>query len=743
MRALVLLLLAAAMEVNLPHRIVTLDNGLQLVMQPDPSMPTVGVEYWIRGGSREEVPGLYGIAHLFEHNVPSSGRFQSNAENRALRARTGRGSGAGTQPDFLRFYLTTTPEGVEAALAQLADRLESDYSKFTEEAVRRDQDIVVSELRRGGNIDWDMEVLNHLHRGTYGADHPYGHATSGNEHDVRNATAETMRDWHRRFSGASNAIVFVTGNFDPAKVEAMVRKHYGPIPPGIRAPRTSDAVPPARARRDVIEKDVTAPIVYLRWPIPGWGTAEGDYLTLVAHILRSRMKDATPSLELLELAGSFGLRGPDEAAMRKELERFLADGPAEAEVTRAKAVQQADFVRMLQRGVWRGSRADAIGMGLLFRNDPDGWRAQLARTANATAAQLHETARQWLAKPAYVLQVVPRPKRGATGTIDRAATVPAGEAVPLQFPKVERTSLPSGLPVLIARRPSLPLVQITVAYPEPPQSLADELTALGADVSTHTDADFTTVSASVLNTQLNDVLRVFARHPGEVLILSGDIRDVPPIDIPRAKTRAAAAPPPQPGRERFEVVDRPAATQVQIELRQILPPSVARDSIAADLVVHALRQRLMNNLRSDKGWSYEVYPFGVELRRGAAAARFIIPVKTDKTAEAISEVRKEIARLRDEPMPATELAGARSFTEVDLTPGLGSLAQLNIQLLEIARNDLAPDAYAQALARLQTITPEQLQAAARALLQPDQLHWIVTGPKDEVERELKELHEAR
>src|SRR5215213_3240933 len=110
---------ALLLTLNLPYRLVTLDNGLQLVMQPDSSMPQVGVEYWIRGGSREEVPGQFGIAHLFEHNVPSSGRFLGNAENRALRSRTGRGSGAGTQLDFLRFYLYTTPEGLEATLGSL------------------------------------------------------------------------------------------------------------------------------------------------------------------------------------------------------------------------------------------------------------------------------------------------------------------------------------------------------------------------------------------------------------------------------------------------------------------------------------------------------------------------------------------------------------------------------------------------------------------------------------------------
>lgn len=71
--------------IDLPTQVVTLENGLTLVMQRDTLMPQVGVEVWIRGGAREEAEGQYGIAHLFEHNVPLSGRFMSNPENRALR----------------------------------------------------------------------------------------------------------------------------------------------------------------------------------------------------------------------------------------------------------------------------------------------------------------------------------------------------------------------------------------------------------------------------------------------------------------------------------------------------------------------------------------------------------------------------------------------------------------------------------------------------------------------------------
>jgi zinc protease len=760
----------AAPEIDLPAQIVKLGNGLTLVMQRDESMPLVGVEMWTRGGAREEAPGQHGISHLFEHNVPSSGRFLSNPENRALRSRTGRGGGAGTQLDYLRFYGIVAPEGLEATLGALADRLESDPMKFSEEAVKRDHDIVVSELRRAMGLVWDVDVLAHLHRGTFGADHPYGHSVSGTEEDVRAATVETMRDWHRRFAGARNAIVFVVGNFDPAAAERMVRHHFGSIPPGLRAPVHTEDVPAIRARRDTIEEDTPHPVTYLRWPIPGWGTADGDALSLFASIVDAEA-------ELHELAGSFTMRGENEAELRARLERALGDGITDAQLAGAKARWQSELLRMLQRPVWRGSRADVLGFGLMFRGDANHYKTQLARVAGATPASVVDTARRWLNKPGYVLTVTPLQQLAAAPAIDRSATVTPAEAKPVQFPNVESTKT-NGLHVLKVERDALPLAQLTFAYDAGTSldGFEEQLTHLGADVTTDTDADFATLSISVMSEHAHEAMRIVsAAKPGRaeskettspaqqryrvlecilrdcsadtpasaprVFIASGDVRNLAAnfageTRAPQTFTLRA------PDRERFEIVDYPSATQAHILLGQALPASAAQDPLAANLLVYLLRARLMSNLRESKGWSYEVYPFRVESHRGGAYALFNIPVQTEKTAESIEEVRKEIARLIGDPVTNEQLAATRGHLESTLTGGLMSLEALNEQLLELARNDLPPNWYRDAIARLAAFTPDDVQKAARELFAPDRLIWVIAGPRAAIENELRELHSA-
>lgn len=272
---------SAGPEVRLPWRMARLENGLTLLMHADTTLPTVGVEVWIRGGSREEAPGQFGVAHLFEHYLPGTGRFLRNAENRARRGQYSRGGNAGTDPDFVRFWSESTPEGLEFAVGYLADRLESaDTTRFSQEWLTGDQDVVASELRRSMGTEWDVQIQGALHRGTFGADHPYGHSVGGLEADVRAATTGLMRDWHRRFAGAASSIVLIAGNFDPARAEAMVRHHFGSIRPGPALARPTEWVPPARPLREVLEMETarglssacasgrTAP----RWtaPLRGW-----------------------------------------------------------------------------------------------------------------------------------------------------------------------------------------------------------------------------------------------------------------------------------------------------------------------------------------------------------------------------------------------------------------------------------------------------------------------------------------
>src|SRR5690606_24451764 len=69
--SLVLIAVASSASAQVPGadqvQAVTLDNGMQVIVWPDRDIPNVALYNWVRVGSRNEVPGITGLAHFFEH----------------------------------------------------------------------------------------------------------------------------------------------------------------------------------------------------------------------------------------------------------------------------------------------------------------------------------------------------------------------------------------------------------------------------------------------------------------------------------------------------------------------------------------------------------------------------------------------------------------------------------------------------------------------------------------------------
>ncbi|RPJ03372.1 MAG: insulinase family protein, partial [Candidatus Aminicenantes bacterium] len=60
-------LAAQASKVDLPFQKFTLDNGLTLIVHEDHKAPIVAFNVWYHVGSKNEIAGKTGFAHLFEH----------------------------------------------------------------------------------------------------------------------------------------------------------------------------------------------------------------------------------------------------------------------------------------------------------------------------------------------------------------------------------------------------------------------------------------------------------------------------------------------------------------------------------------------------------------------------------------------------------------------------------------------------------------------------------------------------
>lgn len=844
----------ASASLSMPHRVVRLENGLTLILMPDEALPNVGVELWIRGGAREERAGQFGIAHLFEHQLAGSPavRVLSNRENRALSGRSQRGGGAGTDLDFVNIYRMTAPEGLEVTLATLAEQIDPRGLGFTGDRLKTDKDIVVSELRRNVSLAWNAEVMTYLQRGTFGPEHPYGHAVGGSEAEVRAATVPLMREWIARFGGAAGGTLFIVGNFDSAAAEAMARRYFGPLAAGAAYRRIKPAVPRPIAVRETIEVPFPAGGVFLQWPLPAWGSEDGDRLALLSRVLEDRLRragaaKAAASVQLWELAGVFALTdeastlagaAEAEARLSAALRRLLETGPTPAELDRARAQWKTEFLLSLQNPVWRGSRAEAVGRGLLSYGDPDRYQVRMAQVAAATPKQVRTAGARWLGRPGYVLHALPQGASAPAATaapVQPGPTLPPGPSREPRFASIESKSLAAGGKLVVAARPELPLARVTLAFPagfasDSAQSggrartvlaavpsialpsgatLAEAIAQLGGKLETRIDPDFASLSFTLVREQLEPglklVLGALAAGPGDEVFahalveqqadaaaaranppearwgvaaciladpcnpalldgLGGDatLRELSADQLrsfyksryngtnalvivsgaaqsaPLALTIDAALPagPPAPAASawkpqapspRVRVIDAPGASQASLLLVQPLPADLAADPIPAELATLTFRQRLMDLLRTEKGWSYEMYPYGNRVGRSGSFLFMNIPIQTDKAALGIKEVEAEAERLRKAPVEPRFFTFTKGYLQATLLRGLTSLDSMNEQLLEDERGGLPAGYYSRALGTLPGTSPDEVRALAEAMLAPDRFLWVVAG----------------
>jgi zinc protease len=160
--------------------------------------------------------------------------------------------------------------------------------------------------------------------------------------------------------------------------------------------------------------------------------------------------------------------GVDAREVEREIDgvmaEFIAKGPTEAELQRARARITSQFLRGAERLGGFGGRSDILAESLTFDGRTDGYLDRLERVATVTAAVVRETARRWLDAPHYTLTVRPAEtySPGAT-SVDRSVLPPLDDPPDVTFPAVQRGKLSNGANVLLVERHNVPLVNVTLA----------------------------------------------------------------------------------------------------------------------------------------------------------------------------------------------------------------------------------------------------------------------------------------
>jgi zinc protease len=504
--------------VDIPYESFQLANGLTTLIHTDRKAPIVGVTLYYRVGSKHEPRGKTGFAHLYEHlffggseNVPS---FDVPLEAAGSTATNG-----STWYDRTN-YVETVPKGaLDLALFMESDRMGHLLGAVTEDKLDKQRGVVQNEKRQNDNEPYGLMDYA-VGDGLFPVGHPYRHATIGSMADLDAASLADVRQWFKDHYGPNNVVLALAGDIDAATARPLVEKWFGAIPRGPEVhPVVAAPVALTASRSREMTDQVPVTRITRNWSGPGLNDPAAPALEVAMRVLgglaSSRLDNALVRGEKLAVSVTAGAQtfeqvsflqatmdvkpGIDRVVAEKRFDeiiaQYVAEGPSEDEVRRAATGAVSAQIGALEMVGGFGGKGATLAEGQLYSGDPTKYKADLARIAAVTPAEVRGAMQAWLTRPVFALAVIPgtRTEKGETmgGWGDEAvkparppvakrpaAKRPAPKLTPgpkrapppilpvgdLAFPAVERAKLSNGIPVALARRTAVPKLILSLEF---------------------------------------------------------------------------------------------------------------------------------------------------------------------------------------------------------------------------------------------------------------------------------------
>jgi zinc protease len=488
----------------------TLANGLRVYALRDTATPNVSVQVWYDVGSKDDPKGRSGFAHMFEHLMFKATRNLVPEQMDRLTEDVGGYNNASTGDDYTNYYELVPANHLQRLLFAEADRMASLVVEPTSFASERE--VVKEELRRSTLArPYGKLFSTYMSAASY-AVHPYARSTIGSIDELQAASIADVRAFHATYYRPDNAILVVSGNFDPAQLDSWIDRYFAPIKrPAGPIPRVTAVEPPRTAPvvRTVYEPNTPLPAVLMSWHVPPDNDADIPALSVLQTVLAggesSRLyenvvyreqlaqnaaafldtKQGTGNLIVYAILAGGKTVAAGEAALTREIARFRDAPVSAAELAEAK--NEILTAAIKSRETAEG-KARAIASSVIVDGDPHAADRQLAAIAAVTAADVQRVARRYLgANRSSTIRYLPDTARPAAGGGDTIAVAPTVRTLPLAppaniavvtpatgaarllppppaapvaatLPQAVEVTLPNGLRVVTVERHGLPLV---------------------------------------------------------------------------------------------------------------------------------------------------------------------------------------------------------------------------------------------------------------------------------------------
>jgi zinc protease len=445
---LVILIVCAQLsvaQIKIPFETYKLPNGLTVIMSVDRTTPTVAVNIWYHVGSKNEVAGRTGFAHLFEHVMFTGSGHVPYGLHDKLTEGVGGGNNGSTTNDRTNYYETIPSNYLETALWLESDRMGYLLDTLDIAKLNAQRDVVKNERRQSYDNQPYGRVSEIFSAAMYPKGHPYSWPVIGSMTDLSAASEEDVKAFFRLYYAPNNATLAIVGDFDPAQAKQWVQKYFGDLKKG--EPVTRPTVAPAKleaSKRLVYEDRVQVPRLYLQYPTVGIKNADDTPLSVMSSILSgSRTARLTKALvydsQLASNVFAFQNSSEDvgvfqvvvvprpehtltelEAAVDQVLQKFIAEGPTAEELQKAKSGLELGFLRGLESNL---GKANQLLDGAVFYGNPGQFSIDYQKTLAVTAADVKRVAASYLSRSRIVLSVVPKGKKDQASKAAESETV--------------------------------------------------------------------------------------------------------------------------------------------------------------------------------------------------------------------------------------------------------------------------------------------------------------------------------
>jgi len=364
------------MKVTMPsplpsYETKTLKNGLEIVVIPlhnDSNVVTTDIFYKV--GSRNEIMGKTGIAHMLEHmNFKSTKKLQAGEFDKEVKGMGGVNN-ASTSFDYTHYYIKSSSHNIKKSIELFAELMQN--LKLKDKEFQPERNVVMEERR------WrtDNNPLGYLYFRLFNNAyiyHPYHWTPIGFINDIKTWTIDDIREFHKTYYQPQNAILVVTGDIDPKVVFKEAKKAFGSIKNHTDIPEVKFIEPQQDGpKRVILHKESEVEMLAITFHIPNFEHKDQVALSVISEILYSgkssrlykdlidkkhlvnsiyayNMENIDPGLFIFLATCNHGIKAEDvEAELIKQIELLKNEAVTQEELQKVKINTKADFIYSLE-----------------------------------------------------------------------------------------------------------------------------------------------------------------------------------------------------------------------------------------------------------------------------------------------------------------------------------------------------------------------------------------------------------